>query len=308
MDAAPHGDVTAAASVVPPTPLFVLGGHRGGTTLVQRLLNSYDDVAVWGEHEGALTPVAAAYFRGVESRQLFTDVRQPGASDPRAEWQAWMSAVGREDWDASFRRLIVSLFLPADATGIRHWGFKEIRYGTTADDRAIELLARLFPDARVAFVVRNPFNMLASAASRPEGPRRLRDVVRVATRIATRFRTFRDWHASGRLRSYWIAYEDVVREQGDIGRLVADLGHTLGPRQRDVLAAEGTARGTSFRDGAVGERWRRLPWLWLAVARHAMGPSAAALGYPPPPVGPALRLVAPVAWRLAGGGVIGESA
>jgi hypothetical protein len=290
VDAAPHRDVT-------PSPLFVLGGHRGGTTLLQRLLNSYDDVAVWGEHEGVLTPIAEAYFRGAESAALFRNVRAPGASDPRAEWQAWMSAVDREEWDASFRRFVTSLFLPADATGIRHWGFKEIRYGTTPGDRAIELLARLFPEARVGFIVRNPFNMLASARSRPEGPRALPAVVAVCERIARRFTTFLDWRRRGTFRSYWIVYEELAQGSGDVLRLVADLGHTLGPAQQAVIAAEGSGRGSSFHDAAVNDRWRRLPAPWLAVARDMLGPVATELGYALPPVSPFWRLAGPLLRR-----------
>jgi hypothetical protein len=304
MDAASHRDVSAEPATAAPAPLFVLGGHRGGTTLLQRLLNSYDDVAVWGEHEGVLTQIAAAYFRGAESRELWKNVRAPGASDPRRDWQAWMSALAPADWDASFRRLVTSLFLPADATGVRWWGFKEIRYGTTAEDRTIELLATLFPEARVAFIVRDPFNMLASAHSRPEGPRTLRDVVRACGRLGMRFRTFDRWHRGGRLRSYWIVYEELVREAGDVHRLLGDLGRTFGPAQREVLAAEGGGRGSSFHDGAVNDRWRRLPAAWLAVAHHALGPTARALGYVPPPVPLAWRLAAPVLWRRGGGGPI----
>jgi len=276
-----------------PRPLFVLGGHRGGTTLLQRVLNSYDDVAIFGEHEGVLTPIADAYFRGAESQQMFADVRAERASDPRSEWQAWMSAVDRPAWDASFRALVTSLFLPTRAEGLRHWGFKEIRYGTAPDDRAFDLLATLFPDARVAFIVRNPFNMLASAHSRPEGPRSLADVARVCGRIATRFESFRRWHASGRVTSHWIVYEELAREAGDVHALVADLGHAIGPAQRDVIAAEGGGRGSSFHDGAVNDRWRRLPAAWLAVARERLAPIATALGYEPPPVSPLWRLAAP---------------
>ena len=115
---------------------------------------------------------------------------------------------------------VAGLLLPARAEGLRHWGFKEIRYGTTPGDRAFDLLSTLFPDARVAFIVRNPFNMLASAHSRPEGPRKIADVVRVCDRIATRFESFRRWHASGRVRSHWIVYEELAREAGGVHDLV----------------------------------------------------------------------------------------
>ena len=291
MDAAPYGDVTTDG----PRPLFVLGGHRGGTTLLQRVLNSYDDVAVFGEHEGALTPIADAYFRGAESTQMFAVAERASdpKTDPRTDWQAWMSAVDRATWDASFRALVTSLFVPAHADGLRHWGFKEIRYGTTPGDRAFDLLATLFPDARVAFIVRNPFNMLASAHSRPEGPRSIADVARVCGRIATRFESFRRWHASGRVQSHWIVYEELAREAGAVHALVADLGHSIGPAQHEVIAAEGGGRGSSFHDAAVNERWRRLPAAWLAVARDRLAPIATALSYEPPPVSPLWRLAAP---------------
>ena len=276
------------------TPLFVLGGHRGGTTLLQRLLNSYDDVAVWGEHEGVLTPIADAYFRGAESAQLFANVRAAGTSDPRQEWQAWMTAIGRDEWDASFRSLVQSLFLPAPASTVRHWGFKEIRYGVAPGDRAIEMLVRLFPDARLAFIVRNPFNMLASARSRPEGPRDLAAVAETCRRIARRFESFLAWRGRDGLRTYWIVYEELVQASGDIHRLVGDLGHAMGPAQQAVIAAEGGGRGSSFRDAAVNDRWRRLPSSWLALARDVLGPVATALGYPVPPLAPGWRLASPL--------------
>ena len=50
------------------------GGRRGGTTLLQRVLNSYDDVAVYGEHEGVLTPIATPTSAAPRA-QLFGDVR-----------------------------------------------------------------------------------------------------------------------------------------------------------------------------------------------------------------------------------------
>jgi hypothetical protein len=283
------------------TPLFVLGGHRGGTTLLQRLLNSYDDVAVWGEHEGVLSPIADAYFRGAESTRLFANVRTAGTSDPRRDWQAWMTAVGRDEWDASFRGLVQSLFLPAAAPAVRHWGFKEIRYGAAAGDRAIDLLVRLFPDARLAFIVRNPFNMLASARSRPEGPRDLAAVAQTCRRIARRFESFLAWRGREGVRTYWIVYEELVQAAGDIQRLVEDLGHAIGPAQREVLAAEGGGRGSSFHDAAVNDRWRRLPPSWLALAREVLGPVAVALGYSVPPLGAGWRLAGPLLrWRVTG--------
>jgi len=277
-------------------PLFLLGAHRSGTTLLQRLLNSLDDVIVWGEHEGVLSEVARAYFRGAESPWLFTNVR-PSKTDPRENWQAWLGALDPAGWDDAFRGLVQALFPPLDPARTRWWGFKEIRYGRTSDDRTVEFLGRLFPQAIFVFIVRHPLNALASAYRAPEGPRRLADAARVCRRWRTRYQGFRDWHASGRLRSYWIVYEDLVQGEGEIRRLLEDIGHAFGPAQAEVLAAEG-GRGSSFRQpGAPAERWRVLPPSWRALAGHAVGPLAVGLGYTMPPVGLGWRLVAPLLWR-----------
>ena len=44
------------------TPIFVLGIWRSGTTLMQRILNSVDDVYIWGEQGFFLKHIAEAYF------------------------------------------------------------------------------------------------------------------------------------------------------------------------------------------------------------------------------------------------------
>ena len=43
------------------TPVFLVGTGRSGTTLVQRLLNSYSDTLIWGEHAGFLQQYSEAY-------------------------------------------------------------------------------------------------------------------------------------------------------------------------------------------------------------------------------------------------------
>lgn len=283
-------------------PIFVLGAHRSGTTLVQRLLNSYDDIVIWGEHAGVLQDVARAYFRGVESENLFADVRDARSSDPRTDWQAWMNGFDRTGWDGMYRDLLRDMFQPRGRTDVRHWGFKEIRYGTTADDRTVELLAQLFPAARFVFIVRHPLNALASARSRPEGPRSLADVARVCRRWTTRFRGFRRWHTSGKLQSYWVVYEDAIADGGDLRRLLGDIDCRLGPAQTAVLAAD-AGRGTSFHDADYNQRWRRLPAAWLGVANHAMGPLAQEFGYTMPPAPWPVRLVAPLLWQWSSRGV-----
>ena len=44
------------------SPIFLLGTHRSGTTLLQRIVNSSEDAMIWGEHGGFLGDIAEAYF------------------------------------------------------------------------------------------------------------------------------------------------------------------------------------------------------------------------------------------------------
>jgi hypothetical protein len=262
-------------------PVFLLGGHRSGTTLLQRILNSYDDVRIWGEHEGFLQDVAQAFFRGWESTHLFEDSRPPGgeASDPTADWQAWMNGFTKLDWEQRYRELVEALLVPGGLPGKRFWGFKEIRYGA-ATDRTIEFLRQLYPDALFAFIVRDPFNALASARRRPERARSLVELKAACDEWVARYRTYRRWHASGDIRSFWLRYEDMIQGEGALLDLLGRMGKSLGPSQRSVMASEG-GRGSSFRTEDYNARWNALPAAWLGVIDTTVGDLAGELGYPP---------------------------
>ncbi len=279
-----------------PTPLFILGTHRGGTTLLQRVCNSCDDVVIWGEHAGFLRQIAEAFFAGMENPHLFQDVRVDATSDPATDWQAWMNGFSREDWVRDYRTFIERLLVPSQRA-VAVWGFKEIRYGVSPPDRTIELLAALFPAAHFAFIVRNPYNMIASARRRPGGPSNLADLRRVCDNWVARLHTFRRWHQSGKLRSVWVAYEELIEGCGEVVTLLERLGHTFGPAQRSVITAE-SGRGSSFKGGDVHSRWQDLPRTWRALTRDRLGTLAGELGYPPPPLAVGWRQLAPLLGRL----------
>ncbi len=279
-------------------PVFVFGAHRSGTTLLQRVLNSYDDVLVWGEHAGFLRPLGEAFWAGWESPSLFGD-RKPLAdiladSEPFADWQAWMNWFSREDWIAAFRRDIESLLLPGGLPGKRFWGFKEIRYMARPGERTLEFLATLYPDAVFVFIVRNAFNSIASNRATPEGARSLRALKRVCDGWTRRYRAYRDWHRAGRTRSFWIVYEELIEGRGEIRALLAALGKEFGDRQRAVLESSG-GRRSSFATEDYNARWAALPRAWLGVVAASVGALNAELGYPTPP----LPLAARMAGRLA---------
>ncbi|MCW5891966.1 MAG: sulfotransferase [bacterium] len=273
-------------------PVFVLGHARSGTTLLQRVLNSYDDVLVWGEHAGIVRPLADAYFGGLATPNLFEHARPLAEvlrdSAAASSWQAWMTWLGPAEWPVAFRRMLETLFVPEGLPGKRVWGFKEIRYGAEPGDRTLAFLHALWPDARFAFVVRNPLNTFASHRRMPGGAGTLPALVRQTTRWSRRYAHYREFEATSGARCFWVVYEELVAERGAVHDLVRDLGHGFGDAQRAVIAS-GEGRGSSFSAGDVHERWTRLPLLWRAVLDAGLGTQMATFGYARPPLAPPVR-------------------
>jgi hypothetical protein len=271
-------------------PLFVLGAPRSGTTLLQRLLNSYPDVVIWGEHAGFLEGLARAFFQGWDAQQLFEGERVRPGSDPARTWQGWMNGFDREAWKRAFRGLVEALWLSPAAEGVRVWGFKEIRYLQGPGDRSLDLLRLLYPDAMYAFIVRDPFNALASLRKYPGGWAARGGLRELCDAWRSRYEGYRTLHASGAVRSFWIVFEELIAQRGDVLRLLDALGKGFGPAQEGVLrSSEG--RGSSFDNQAFNDRWRALPGWSRRVIHASLADLARELGYEPPPMAPTDRLL-----------------
>lgn len=150
------------ASASPPIgapPVFVLGATwRSGSTLLQRLMLSSDDVLLWGEPwnrcdliqslRESLKPIDDEWPRpGHRIDELDTDVRL-------ADHMVADLYPSTADLIASHRALFERLYgEPARARGYARWGFKETRLG--AEDA--RYLHMLFPEARIVMLYRDPY-------------------------------------------------------------------------------------------------------------------------------------------------------
>jgi Sulfotransferase family len=164
-------DTSYLVTVMPETidrPVLLVGSGRCGSTLLQSVLNTNPDFLIWGEHNGFLRQIAAAYYDAAHQR--FPD--QSGMNggerikklrDSR-RWPAWDNLCGAEEFREQFRGFIRSFF--ADPTGrAGRWGFKEIRYGQTADDRTLQLMFDCFSETRLVILVREPEGTIFSVLS-----------------------------------------------------------------------------------------------------------------------------------------------
>jgi len=270
-------------------PVFVLGHPRSGTTLVQRLLNSYGDVVIWGEHGAFLKNIAQAFYRGQDHPHLWNrpEAGPLGIMPDDKNWsvQGWMNWFNKAQWLEIYRKFMGLCFLSDDLPGKNFWGFREVNYITHPTEKTLEFLAQAFPDALFIFVARDFFNVLASIKIH-EKASDWRKVKSYAERWKFQNQELWKWHNSGKIKSYWLRYADFIEGRGELLNLLAAMGKNFGDTQRQILDSK-FGRGTSFYNKATdteyNERWQSLPFLWRALGLAAAGKLNQELGFANPP-------------------------
>lgn len=197
------------------SPVFLLGcSWRCGSTLLQRVLNSSGSIFIWGEQAGLLNGLVEP-LKTLELLDGLSD-RQKSRLEATAE-RAWIANINPRfnDFKAAVCLMLRSIYeTPTKARGIDRWGFKEVRY----DAHIARLLLDLYPNSRVIFLVRNPFDVLASnAANDWYGD------IGGATGVALQwknscesFLTFQD------ARVLLVKYEELIHSSASVLRLLSD--------------------------------------------------------------------------------------
>ena len=214
-------------------PIFLLGTGRCGSTLVQKILNSVEEVMIYGEHGGFLRQIAEAYFLNLEDKKIAkyilnqNVVGEDATSVPESlkdpqRWSAWTNWYNREAVKKNFRNFIESFFNPISLGRKMYWGFKEIRYGT--DDRVLEMLADLYPQGRFIFVVRNPVDVVASKISA-----RMSTAIEADAHGWTEQNShFLEFYRLNKKSSRIVRYEDLISDNGpQLEQLFNWLGFSL---------------------------------------------------------------------------------
>ncbi len=231
---------TSGNSSINGFPLFLLGSARSGTTLLQKVLNSAEDVMIWGEHGGFLKQIAEAYFFNLNNEEIDLQIfrQNPVAKDPSFDFHnqkmekigyCWINWYGKKEIEANFGKFIESFFNP-HSLGKACWGFKEIRYGF--DDSVMEMLAAIYPQARFVFIVRDPIDVLASQVAMGwyGGWKYL------AEKWAIQNRHIIEFCNANEDRVFTVKYEDLVSRESDIIRKLFDwLGFTISEETYGIL-------------------------------------------------------------------------
>jgi hypothetical protein len=222
-------------------PIFLLGTGRCGSTLLQKILNSVDNVMIYGEHGGFLRQIAEAYFLNLEDKKIEKYIMSQNVAgedptivferlkDPQL-WSAWMNWYNRETVKKNFRDFTESFFNPIALGRKVHWGFKEIRYGL--NDRVLEMLSDLYPKGRFIFMVRNPLEVVASKISARMSEGLETDVQSWVEQNTN----FLDFYRLNREKSRIVRYEDLIGSNSpQLKQLFDWLGFSLTAKQTNIM-------------------------------------------------------------------------
>lgn len=267
-------------------PLFVVGCHRSGTTVIRRILNTHP--AIWLAKE---TQYLA--FRAWRPDDWREPRRPAEISDharfvapflPPTGWRARptaaaFAATGAPPTFADFYEWLCQLEAPPDRA-LAYWGDNTPRYVSLIPE-----LHRAWPNARYLHMVRDPRDVVRSALEVPFGGNTALTaaeewVERVGAGLAAQRLV------GGQLRV--VRFEDLLREPRHTLRGIADwLGlpdafapDEPGPDGADIARQAHLARISQPLDPAVIGRWRQaLSRTQVAEIEQLCQPFLSAFGY-----------------------------
>lgn len=256
-------------------PLFLLSLPRSGSTLVQRVLASHGDVETVSE-PWLLLPLLRAREPEAET---FADYEHRAAARALSDFLDHFPK-GEGQWEDEVRRLAMRLYRGVSGETTEYFVDKTPRYHLVA-----EQLPRVFPEAELIFLWRNP---LAVAASMIEtwgnGRWRLyRSRLDLYRGLEGLVEAHRRWEG----RAVSVRYEDLVRGEG-WDELFGALGLEFDPdylREFGRIELEGRmgdpkqgGKDAALRTGSLGEwketlanpvrkSWARRYLRWIGPSR-----------------------------------------
>lgn len=208
--------------------------QRCGTTLMQRLLASSPDVCMYGESLGSQfrDMVLSGLMQVQVSRSRptgtsLTDWDPTGPAPAEAVSQIWGGAV-RHAANVMQRQ-----------SGDKAWGFKY----PALEPVVLETLLHLLPDARVVYMVRDPYDAMASAKGRAW--------IKDTEDVRNFARSYKENLQKVKLRpkDIQVSYENLISSPYD---MISALEHILGienishnPLDTKVNTFRGTKEGRS---------------------------------------------------------------
>lgn len=272
---------------MPITPVFLFSAPRSGSTLVQRVIGSHDEVATTSE------PWIMLPFVGPLRYEL-------AAADERHRLIA--TAVedfcrelpgGEDDYRAAVRDAAIQLYEKAAGRDTGYFVDKTPMYHLV-----VEEIVATFPDARFVFLWRNPLSVASSSIELFDGGRwevnrysmalfqSFADLVPAYERHRERAHAVRFEDLVGGDESAWrglfeyigVEYDRALLERFSQVRLSGRMGDPLGTKRYAELSSEPVEKWKRSITTPVRKAWCRRYLRWLGADRLAtMGYSLDAL-------------------------------
>jgi hypothetical protein len=233
--------------------LFLLSLPRSGSTLVQRVLAVHDEISTAPETWLLLPQVYATRERGA-----FAEYGHTPASRAIREFAERLPG-GAADYDEELRRFVLALYARASGGKGTYFLDKTPRYHFVADD-----LFRIFPDAKVVFLWRNPLAIVASITE--TWGRGRWNVGRWRSDLYDGVANLVSSYEANAARAHAVRYEDLVQDRPvawqelfDYLELAFDPSALKRFRAVDLRARMGDPTGTSRYEKITAEsleRWK----------------------------------------------------
>ncbi len=278
---------------------FIVGHHRGGTTLLQAMLSSHSRITV--------PPETQFFLEFWPRRHRFAPLSEPQARAAAAAFLCSRDSSARDlglSPAAILAELEPAARAPADlfVALLRAWARRrgKPRAGEKSPGHihCVGLLARLFPEARFFCCLRDPRAVVASELSAQWGARSADQIARRWQRVLAAHRALERSLAPERYLP--VRYETLVAEPEAVLReICARLGEDFEPAmlryherpeaERGFDVSESWKRATRRPlDLQRREAWRReLTPTQIALVEAVVGPEPLdSLGLPPPSQAP----------------------
>ena len=253
------------------SPIFIMSaGWRSGSTLLQRLIMSKENILVWGEpysHAGLLDGLAST-MKAFTSRWPADDwfICNYDQAQLSHLWVANLYPEVRHLQTANTDFLSALFKTPANDLGFERWGIKDVRL--TIDHA--QYLKWLYPRAKFLFLYRNPYHAYISYRPARDWYKKWPDQpVFTPAAFASHWAEL----VSGYIEGYQcvggmlIKYEDLISGQLDIDGLQDYLSIDIDTAVLDTMV------------GGSNVSHEEVPRFELAQIRKVVEPLASELGY-----------------------------
>lgn len=241
------------------TPLFVVGAPRSGTTLTRTLLKGFAPVYLPPDEFQILPRFvtlaetganAAALAQLIEVSVFAGHMRRRGIWPGQAPLEQVMADLPASE---AFRAMVLSIAKQDGSDAVQYWGDK-----TPETVFQLDLVARLWPDARIIEVVRDPRSTVLSM-HKAWGRSLLRSsVIWRDAQIATDLFSKNSGQAQGTEQLYRLSFEALTADpSAEMDRLGAWLGL---PYDHSVLNEISSEERWGSASGSKGVQKRKADW------------------------------------------------